>query len=59
VPWRAELAEAELRGSPAGEDAFARAADAELSRARPLPRNAYKVPLARELIVRTFQELLA
>jgi xanthine dehydrogenase YagS FAD-binding subunit len=58
VPWRAELAEAELRGAPATEEDFARAAEAELSRARPLPRNAYKVPLARNLIVRTLQELL-
>jgi xanthine dehydrogenase YagS FAD-binding subunit len=57
VPWRAETAEAELRGSPAGEETFAGAADAELSRARPLPRNAYKVPLARNLIVHTLQEL--
>jgi xanthine dehydrogenase YagS FAD-binding subunit len=58
VPWRAELAEAELRGSPANEEAFARAADAELSRAEPLPRNAYKVPLARNLVIRTLQELV-
>jgi xanthine dehydrogenase YagS FAD-binding subunit len=58
VPWRAEIAEAELRGAPADEEEFARAAEAELSRARPLPRNAYKVPLARNLIVRTLQELV-
>jgi xanthine dehydrogenase YagS FAD-binding subunit len=58
VPWRAEIAERELRGAPANEEEFARAAEAELSRARPLPRNAYKVPLARNLIVRTLQELL-
>jgi xanthine dehydrogenase YagS FAD-binding subunit len=58
VPWRAEIAEAELRGARAGEEEFARAAEAELSRARPLPRNAFKVPLARNLIVRTLQELV-
>jgi xanthine dehydrogenase YagS FAD-binding subunit len=58
APWRAGLAEAELRGAPAEEVEFARAAEAELSRARPLPRNAYKVPLARNLIVRTLQELV-
>jgi xanthine dehydrogenase YagS FAD-binding subunit len=58
APWRAEIAEAELRGAPAVEEEFARAADAELSRAHPLPRNAYKVPLARNLIVRTLQELV-
>jgi xanthine dehydrogenase YagS FAD-binding subunit len=59
APWRAELAEAELRGARADEEVFARAAEAELSRARPLPRNGYKVPLARNLIVRTLQELVA
>jgi xanthine dehydrogenase YagS FAD-binding subunit len=58
VPWRAERAEAVLRGAPANEEEFARAAEAELAEARPLPRNAYKVPLARNLIVRTLQELL-
>jgi xanthine dehydrogenase YagS FAD-binding subunit len=57
VPWRAFRAEEELRGSRAGEDAFARAAEAEMEQARPLPRNAYKVPLARNLIVRTLLEL--
>jgi xanthine dehydrogenase YagS FAD-binding subunit len=58
APWRARLAEAELRGAPADEESFARAADAELGQARPLPRNAYKVPLSRNLIVRTLQELV-
>jgi xanthine dehydrogenase YagS FAD-binding subunit len=57
VPWRAEAAEERLRGAPATDEEFAQAAEAELSRARPLPRNAYKVPLARNLILRTLQEL--
>jgi xanthine dehydrogenase YagS FAD-binding subunit len=52
-PWRATLAEATLRGAPATGESFARAADAELARARPLRDNAYKLPLARNLIVRT------
>jgi xanthine dehydrogenase YagS FAD-binding subunit len=58
MPWRAERAEQALRGARAGEEEFTRAADAELAQARPLPRNAYKVPLARNLIVRTLQELV-
>jgi xanthine dehydrogenase YagS FAD-binding subunit len=58
APWRAEIAEAALRGVRADAEEFARAAEAELSRARPLPRNAYKVPLARNLIVRTLEELV-
>jgi xanthine dehydrogenase YagS FAD-binding subunit len=57
VPWRAERAEAALRGKPATEAAFAAAADAELEQARPLRDNAFKVPLARNLIVRTLVEL--
>ncbi|MQA94373.1 MAG: xanthine dehydrogenase family protein subunit M [Streptosporangiales bacterium] len=57
VPWRAEAAEEELRGGPATDDAFRAAADAELAAARPLRDNGYKVPLARELIVRTLAEL--
>ena len=57
VPWRAERAEAAMRGAPAAEASFAAAADAELAAARPLRANAYKVPLARNLIVRTLAEL--
>jgi xanthine dehydrogenase YagS FAD-binding subunit len=57
VPWRAERAERTLIGEPADEAAFTRAADAELAQARPLPGNAYKVTLARNLILRTLQEL--
>ena len=38
---------------PAAGESFARAADAELAAAEPLRDNAYKVPLARNLIVRT------
>jgi xanthine dehydrogenase YagS FAD-binding subunit len=56
-PWRATRAEAMLRGAPASEDSFVRAAEAELRAAQPLRDNAYKVPLARTLIVRTLTEL--
>jgi xanthine dehydrogenase YagS FAD-binding subunit len=58
APWRARRAEEALRGAPAREEEFSRAADAELDQARPLPHNGYKVPLARNLIVRTLLELL-
>src|SRR5258706_5944663 len=57
VPWRAWKAEAELRGKPATEGMFRRAADAELASAQPLPGNAFKVPLARNTLVRTLLEL--
>jgi xanthine dehydrogenase YagS FAD-binding subunit len=58
-PWRATRAEAMLRGAPATEASFVGAAEAELQAARPLRDNAYKVPLARTLIVRTLTELAA
>jgi xanthine dehydrogenase YagS FAD-binding subunit len=57
-PWRATLAEAALHGAKATEDAFGRAADAELAQAQPLPCNAFKVPLARNTIVRTLLDLV-
>jgi xanthine dehydrogenase YagS FAD-binding subunit len=57
VPWRAARAEEALRGRPATEESFAAAADAELAQARPLSGNAYKVPLTRNLIVRTLADL--
>jgi xanthine dehydrogenase YagS FAD-binding subunit len=59
VPWRAERAEAALRGGPATREAFAAAADAELEQARPLRDNAYKIPLARNLIIAQLEALTA
>jgi xanthine dehydrogenase YagS FAD-binding subunit len=57
VPWRATKAEAALRGKPATEEMFGRAAEAELAGAQPLPGNAFKVPLARSTLVRTLLDL--
>jgi xanthine dehydrogenase YagS FAD-binding subunit len=57
APWRATRAEEAMRGVPATEERFAAAADAELAEAQPLRDNAYKVALARNLIVRTLAEL--
>jgi xanthine dehydrogenase YagS FAD-binding subunit len=57
APWRALRAEELLRGAPATPESFARAADAELDQALPLRDNAFKVPLARNLLVRTLTEL--
>jgi xanthine dehydrogenase YagS FAD-binding subunit len=59
VPWRAERAEATLRGAAPGEDAFRAAADAELAAAEPLRDNAFKVPLARNVLVSTLAEVCA
>ena len=57
VPWRARKAEAVLRGAAATEEVFQQAADAELADAQPLPGNAFKVPLARNVLVRTLLDL--
>jgi xanthine dehydrogenase YagS FAD-binding subunit len=56
-PWRATTAEAALRGEPATEETFRNAAEAELAAAVPLRENAFKVPLARNVIVRTLLDL--
>ena len=56
-PWRATKAEEALRGEPAGEENFRTAAEIELEDARPLRENAFKVPLARNVITRTLLEL--
>jgi len=57
VPWRAAKAEAALRGAPAATENFAHAAETELAEARPLRDNSFKLPLARNLLVRTLAEL--
>jgi xanthine dehydrogenase YagS FAD-binding subunit len=56
-PWRATTVEEVLRGAPATEDSFRSAAEAELADARPLAGNAFKIPLARNVIVRTLLDL--
>lgn len=56
-PWRATRAEMALRDAPATEAAFRYAADMELSDAQPLSGNAFKIPLARTMIVRTLLDL--
>ncbi|MGR6320837.1 xanthine dehydrogenase family protein subunit M [Micromonospora soli] len=56
-PWRAYRAEEALRGRPFTAELAARAADAELASARPLPHNGFKVPLIRNLTVRALTAL--
>ena len=57
VPWRATKAESVLRDAPVTEESFRQAADAELADAQPLRDNAFKVPLARNTLVRTLLDL--
>ena len=58
-PWRARAAEAALEGAPASAEAFAAAADLALEEARPSGDNAFKIELARRLIVRALRDALA
>lgn len=56
-PWRAGKAEDVLRGGAAGEESFRAAAEVELADAAPLRDNAYKVPLARNVMTRVLLDL--
>ena len=50
-PWRADKAEASMKGKPATEETFRAAAAAELADAKPLRDNAFKIELAQRTIV--------
>jgi xanthine dehydrogenase YagS FAD-binding subunit len=56
-PWRATHAEAVLRGMPATAENFLAAAAEELSAAKPLSGNAFKIGLAQRTIVAVLQSL--
>ncbi|MFJ9867663.1 FAD binding domain-containing protein [Streptomyces sp. NPDC101165] len=56
-PWRAVAAERVLTGAPADAETYAAAAAAELTAARPLPHNGYKVTLMHNLVVAVLTEL--
>jgi xanthine dehydrogenase YagS FAD-binding subunit len=56
-PWRARNAEAALRGRPATPDMFRAAAETELADAVGLRDNAFKIELARRMIVAILGEL--
>ncbi|MFF3736907.1 FAD binding domain-containing protein [Streptomyces sp. NPDC002566] len=57
-PWRARKAEEALLGAAPTRAAFEHAVDLELSAARPLRDNAYKVPLARNVAVDVLTRLV-
>jgi xanthine dehydrogenase YagS FAD-binding subunit len=56
-PWRARTAEEALVGTPATAANFRAAVETELAAARPLSGNAFKVPLARNVVVRMLTDL--
>jgi xanthine dehydrogenase YagS FAD-binding subunit len=51
-PWRAREAELVLAGAPANASLFQRAAEAALAQATPSGDNAFKIELARRIVVR-------
>jgi xanthine dehydrogenase YagS FAD-binding subunit len=53
-PWRAREAEQILAGAPADAASFGRAAAAALAAANPSGDNAFKIELARRIVVRAF-----
>ena len=55
-PWRDPAAEAALKGKPADEASFRRAADTLLREAKGFEHNAFKIDLARRAIVRTLTQ---
>lgn len=57
-PWRAAVAEAALRGCPAGSDAFRRAGEAELAAAVGLRDNGFKIELATRTITAVLEGLM-
>jgi xanthine dehydrogenase YagS FAD-binding subunit len=57
-PWRAREAEALLAGEQALAENFVRAAGAALSAARPSGENAFKIELARRILVRALSQAL-
>lgn len=58
-PWRARKAEAVLRGATADEATFRRAAEAAMRDARPRQHNAFKIELAKRVIVRALNLVAA
>ena len=59
IPWRNPAAEAALRGQPAAETTFSRAADLVLREAKGFTHNAFKIDLARRAIIRALAQAAA
>jgi xanthine dehydrogenase YagS FAD-binding subunit len=56
-PWRARVAETLLRGRQPSEEVFRHASEGELSSARPLRDNGFKIELAKRTIVAVLTQL--
>ncbi len=56
-PWRSLEAESVLQGKPLSGSAFQEAAEAAIAPAKPLTQNAFKVELAKRVLVRALESL--
>jgi xanthine dehydrogenase YagS FAD-binding subunit len=59
IPWRLPEVERMIAGQRITPELAAKAGEAAVSGARPLAKNGYKVPLTRNLVARTIQDLAA
>ena len=59
TPWRSAQAEQALDGQPAAVSSYEKAAAAALQDAVPREHNAFKIPLARQVIVRALRDAAA
>jgi xanthine dehydrogenase YagS FAD-binding subunit len=59
IPWRLPEVERMLAGQRITVDLAAKAGEAAIAGARPLSKNAYKIPLTKNMVKRTIMELAA
>jgi len=57
IPWRLPEVERALAGQPITEETAAKAGEMAIAGARPLAKNAYKLPLTKNLVRRTILDL--
>jgi xanthine dehydrogenase YagS FAD-binding subunit len=58
IPWRLPEVERALTGQPITEETAAKAGEIAIAGARPLAKNAYKLPLTKNLVRRTILDLV-
>lgn len=54
-PWRATKAEAFLKGKPATKAIFTKAAELEMSTAKPLSHNKFKIEMGKQTLINAFE----
>lgn len=59
IPWRVQEAEKVLTGQKVTPELAAKASEVALAGAQPLAKNAYKIPLTKEIVQRTVSQVAA